>query len=163
MASFNKVILLGNLTRDPQLSYLPSGTAAVEFSVATNRKFTGQDGQQREEVCFTDCRMYGKRGEVISKYFKKGSPILIEGRLVYDSWTAQDGSKRSRLRVQAENFEFVGGGTQGSGGNSGGYGGYQDAPQGYGQSQAPQQPQAPQQHPEAYGSHDDYDPTDVPF
>ncbi len=108
MASYNKVILLGNLTRDPQMSYLPSGSAVVEFGIATNRRWLGQDGQQHEEVCFTDCRMFGKRAEVVQRYFKKGGLIFVEGRLSYDSWTAQDGSKRSRLRVNVENFEFVG-------------------------------------------------------
>ncbi|AQQ08628.1 Helix-destabilizing protein [Sedimentisphaera cyanobacteriorum] len=164
MASFNKVILLGNLTRDPQFSYLPSGTPLVEFSVATNRKFVGQDGQQREEVCFTDCRMFGKRAEVINKYFKKGSSILVEGRLILDSWTTQDGSKRSRLRVQAENFEFTGGGGGGSQ-RQGDYqqGGYQQPYQ-----QQPPQNNQPQQPPQqsssdAFGGGDDFNPDDIPF
>lgn len=115
MASYNKVILLGNLTRDPQLSFTPSQTAVVDFGLATNRRWRGQDGTQRDETCFVDCRMFGKRAEVISKYLKKGQPIFIEGRLNYSTWEAQDGSKRSRLRVHVENFEFVGGGGSGSG------------------------------------------------
>ena len=124
MASFNKVILLGNLTRDPQLSYLPSQTPVVEFGLATNRKWTAQDGSQRDETCFVDCQMYGKRAEVINKYLKKGNPLFVEGRLKFDSWQAQDGSKRSKLRVFVENFEFIGGGQRaGGGGGQGGYGG----------------------------------------
>jgi len=112
MSSYNKVILLGNMTRDPQLSYLPSNTAVVEFGMAMNRTFRKQDGSQGEEVCFVDCQMFGKRAEVINKYFSKGSPIFVEGRLKFDSWQAQDGSKRNKLRIFVENFEFVGGGQQ---------------------------------------------------
>jgi single-strand DNA-binding protein len=108
MASYNKVILMGNITRDPQLSYLPSQTPVVEFAIATNRRYKKQDGSQGEDVCFTDCQMFGKRAEVVNKYFKKGDPIFVEGRLKFDSWQAQDGSKRSKLRVFVENFEFVG-------------------------------------------------------
>lgn len=109
MSSFNKVILMGNLTRDPQLSYLPSQTAVVELGLAVSRRFKKQDGTQGEEVCFVDCQMFGKRAEVVNKYFSKGNPIFIEGRLKFDSWQGQDGSKRSKLRVFIENFEFVGG------------------------------------------------------
>lgn len=108
MSSYNKVILLGNLTRDPQLSYLPSQTAVVEVGLATNRKFKKQDGSQGEEVCFVDCQMFGKRAEVINKYLHKGDQLLVEGRLKFDSWDAQDGSKRSKLRVFIESFEFMG-------------------------------------------------------
>jgi len=109
MANFNRVLLMGNMTRDPQLSYLPSQTAVAEFGLAMKRTFKKQDGSQGEEVCFVDCQIFGKRAEVINKYFKKGDPIFIEGRLKLDSWQAQDGSKRSRLRVFVENFEFIGG------------------------------------------------------
>ena len=114
MSSFNKVILYGNMTRAPQLSYLPSNTAVVEFAMAMNRTFRKQDGSQGEEVCYVDCQMFGKRAEVINKYFQKGDPIFVEGRLKFDSWQAQDGSKRSKLRVFVENFEFVGGRSGGS-------------------------------------------------
>jgi single-strand DNA-binding protein len=109
MANLNRVLLMGNMTRDPQLSYLPSQTAVAEFGLAMNRKFKKQDGSQGEEICFVDCQIFGKRAEVINKYFKKGEPIFVEGRLKLDSWQAQDGSKRSRLRVFVENFEFIGG------------------------------------------------------
>ena len=108
MANFNKILLIGNLTRDPQLSYLPSETAVVDFGLAVNRRWTGQDGSQRNETCFVDCRMFGKRAEVINKYCKKGNPLLVEGRLTFDSWTAQDGTRRSKHRVTVENFEFLG-------------------------------------------------------
>lgn len=107
MANFNKVILLGNLTRDPQLSYLPSQTPVVDFGLATNRRWTGQDGQQREETCFVDCRAFGKPAETINKYCKKGRPLLVEGRLTFDSWTGQDGTKRSKHRIMVEGFQFM--------------------------------------------------------
>ncbi len=108
--SFNKVILIGNLTRDPQLSYTPNQTAIVEIGLATNRKWKGQDGTQHDETCFVDCQMFGKRAEVLNKYMHKGNPLFVEGRLTFDSWQAQDGTKRSKLRVLIENFEFLGGG-----------------------------------------------------
>ena len=110
MANFNKILLLGNLTRDPQLSYLPSQTAVVEFGLAVNRKWTGKDGEKKEETCFVDCRSFGKQAETINKYLTKGRPVFIEGRLTFESWTAQDGTKRSRHRVIVENFQFLGGG-----------------------------------------------------
>ena len=107
MVNFNHVILAGNLTRDPQLSYLPSQTAVVEFGMATNRRYKKADGSQGEEVCFVDCQMFGKRAEVINKYMHKGDPLFVEGRLKFDSWQVKDGSKRSKLRIFIENFEFV--------------------------------------------------------
>jgi single-strand DNA-binding protein len=107
MASFNKVLLMGNLTRDPQLSYTPNQTPVVDFGLATNRKWTGQDGSQREETCFVDCRAFGRQAENINKYLSKGQGVFIEGRLTFDSWTAQDGTKRSRHRVTVENSQFL--------------------------------------------------------
>lgn len=129
MASFNKVLLMGNLTRDPQLSYTPSQTAVVDFGVATNRKWTAQDGGQRDETCFVDCRAFGRMAENINKFFSKGKPIFLEGRLTYDSWTAQDGTKKSRLRVTIENFQFLPG-------TGGGGGGPEHADQSYGGDQS---------------------------
>ena len=111
MACFNKVLLMGNLTRDPQLSYLPSQTAVVEFGLAVNRRWTGKDGAKKEDTCFVDCRAFGKPAETINKYLSKGRPVFIEGRLDFDSWTAQDGSKRSKHRVTVENFQFLGAGS----------------------------------------------------
>lgn len=107
MASLNKVLLLGNLTRDPQLSYLPSQTAVVDFGLAVNRKFKGQDGQLKDDTCFVDLRAFGKTAEIINQYVGKGDPLLVEGRLQYDSWTAQDGSKKSKLRVTVENVQLL--------------------------------------------------------
>ena len=106
--SYNRIILLGNLTRDPELSYLPSQTAVVNIGIATNRKWKSKDGQQKEEVCFVDCVAFGKTAENINKYFTKGKAIHIEGRLQFDSWKAQDGSKRSKHKVAIDNFTFIG-------------------------------------------------------
>jgi single-strand DNA-binding protein len=109
MASFNKVLLIGNLTRDPQLSYLPSQTAVVDFGLAVNRRWKGQDGENKEETCFVDCRAFGRPAETINKYLSKGRQVFVEGRLTFDQWTSQDGTKRSRHRVTVENFQFLGG------------------------------------------------------
>jgi len=117
MANFNKVLLMGNLTRDPQLSYLPSQTPVVDFGMAVNRKWTSKEGESKEEVCFVDCRAFSRTAENISKYVKKGQQLFIEGRLVYDAWTAQDGTKRSKHRIQVETFQFIGG-PKGAGGGA---------------------------------------------
>src|SRR5204863_5187719 len=86
MANFNKIILVGNLTRDPQLKYLPSQMAVVDFGLAVNHKFRTKTGEDREEVCFIDCSCFGKGAEIINQYCQKGKPILVEGRLKYDTW-----------------------------------------------------------------------------
>lgn len=117
MANFNKVLLIGNLTRDPQLSYTPSQTAVVDFGLAVNRRWKGQDGENKEETCFVDCRAFGRTAENINKYMTKGRPLFVEGRLTFDSWTAQDGTKRSRHRVTVENFQFLGSAGGQAGGN----------------------------------------------
>ena len=114
MANFNKILLLGNLTRDPQLSYTPNQTAVVDFGLAVNRRWTGQDGSAREETCFVDCRAFGKQAETINKYLTKGRQVFVEGRLTFDSWTAQDGTKRSKHRVTVETFQFIGSGQSGA-------------------------------------------------
>jgi single-strand DNA-binding protein len=119
MANFNKVFLIGNMTRDPQLSYLPSQTAVVDFGLAVNRNWTDKDGQKREDTCFVDCRAFGKPAETINKYMKKGNPILVEGRLTFDSWTGQDGTKRSKHRITVESFQFLGGSPRSDGSGSG--------------------------------------------
>ena len=119
MPSYNKVILMGNLTRDPQLSYLPSNTPVVEIGLAVNRRFKKQDGSQGEEVLFVDCRTFGRTAEVINQYFKKGEPILIEGRLQLDQWTDKEGGKRSKHRIHIDSFEFVSSRGGGPGGGEG--------------------------------------------
>jgi len=108
MASFNRVILLGNLTRDPELRYTPKGTAVARLGVAVNRQWKTDTGEQKEEVTFVDVDAFGRHAEVIGQYFKKGRPILIEGRLKYESWDdKQTSQKRSKLMVVLESFQFV--------------------------------------------------------
>jgi len=110
-ANFNKVILAGRITRDPQLSYTPSQVPVVDFGLAINEKWKGQDGQQREETTFVDCRAFKRTAEVINEHFSKGKPILVEGKLHFSSWEdKQDGKKRSKLRVTVHGFEFMGDG-----------------------------------------------------
>jgi len=104
----NKVFLAGNLTRNPELKYLPSQTAVVEFGMAINREWKDKAGEKQSEVCFVDCVAFGKMAENINKYVGKGDPFFVEGRLTFDSWAAQDGSKRSKHRVTVENFQFLG-------------------------------------------------------
>ncbi len=114
----NMLIIAGNLCRDPQLSYLPSQTPVVEFSVATNRTFKKTDGSKGEEAAFVEVKAFGKVAENLNKYFKKGSPIFLIGRVKFDSWTGKDGSKRSKLYMMAENFQFVGSSSTGDSGAS---------------------------------------------
>ncbi len=109
MPSFNKVILMGNLTRDPELRVTTNGLSICKISLATNRVFNSQDGERREEVTFVDVDAFGRQAEIISKYMAKGRPILIEGRLKRDSWETQQGEKRSKLFVVLERFQFMGG------------------------------------------------------
>jgi single-strand DNA-binding protein len=125
MPSYNKVLLMGNLTRDVQLKSVAGGQAVAEIGIAVNRKFKLKDGTEKEEVTFVDCECWGPRADVIAKYFSKGKPIFIEGRLKLDSWEDKDGQKRSKMRVVIEDFQFIegrgGGGGSGSGGDDGGY------------------------------------------
>jgi single-strand DNA-binding protein len=109
MATFNKVMLIGNLTRDPQLKQLPSNSSVVEFGLATSRKFKTAAGEEREETCFVDCAAFGKQAEVIAQYCQKGKPLFVEGRLKYDSWEDKQGfGRRSKVSVVVENFQFLG-------------------------------------------------------
>jgi single-strand DNA-binding protein len=109
MASLNKVFLLGNLTRAPELRYTPGGMAVCEFGLAVNRKFTSNN-QEKEETCFVNIVVWGKQGESCQRYLEKGSTAMIEGRLQYDQWDDREtGKKRSTLRVVAERVQFIGG------------------------------------------------------
>lgn len=123
MASFNKVILAGNLTRDPQVSMLPSNTPVCEFGLAMNRRWRSQNGEMKEEVCFVDCRAFGRQAETLGQYMSKGKPILVEGHLRFEQWESKEGGKRSRLSVVVENFQFLGTGGGGGTGEGGGGGG----------------------------------------
>lgn len=108
MASLNKVLLIGNLTRDPELRYTPSGTAVADLSIAINRKYTTASGEKKEETCFVDVTLWARRAEVASQYLKKGSSLFVEGRLHLDKWENNEGQKRSKLKVVAQNFQFIG-------------------------------------------------------
>lgn len=112
MANLNKVILLGNLTRDPELRYIPSGTAVATFTVATNRAYTLASGEKREEACFVRVVTWSRQAELCGQYLSKGSPVCIEGRLQSRSWETPDGQKRSTLEVVAQNVQFLGRGAK---------------------------------------------------
>jgi single-strand DNA-binding protein len=148
MAGFNKVLLMGNLTRDPQLKYLPSQTAVAEFGVACSRKFKSAQGEDREDVLFVDCSAFGKTGEVINQYFTKGKPIFIEGRLKLDQWEdKQGGGKRSKITVVVDTFQFIGGRDGGGGGGGGGGGSYDSGGEGDSRPPARSAPPRPQSAP----------------
>jgi single-strand DNA-binding protein len=130
MANFNKVVLVGNLTRDPELRYTPKGTAIAKLGLAVNRVWTNEAGEKKEEVTFVDVDVFGRTAENVGQYMRKGRPILIEGRLKLDQWDdKQTGQKKSRLGVVAENVQFLG---SASGGGEGG-----------GSASAPPAPRAP--------------------
>src|SRR5437868_6488799 len=119
MPNFNKVILAGNITRDPELRYTPKGTAVAKIGLAINRNWKDESGQQKEEVTFVDVDAFGRQAEVISQYLKKGRPILIEGRLKFDQWEdKQTNQKRSRLGVVLESFSFLDSGRMGEPGSA---------------------------------------------
>lgn len=109
MPSFNRVMLIGNLTRDPLVKHLPSDTIVAEFGLAMSRRFRTQSGEEREDVCFVDCAAFGKQAEVIQAYCRKGKLLFVEGRLKYDVWDDKAGNgRRSKLSVVVENFQFLG-------------------------------------------------------
>lgn len=119
---FNKVILVGNLTRDPELRYLPSGSAVCNTSIATNRKFKNQMGEQKEEVCFIDITFFGRTAEIANQYLGRGKKVLVEGRLKLDQWTDQNGAKRSKHSVTVDNMQMLDSrDNPQAGGNSQGY------------------------------------------
>lgn len=147
MASFNKVILLGNLTRDPETRVTANGNTICKLGLAVSRVYSTREGERKEETTFVDIDAFGKQAEVITKYMRKGRPIMVEGRLKLDQWETNEGQKRSKLGVVLENFQFVGGRDDNAGGGSSG---------GYEQSSPPQNsaPSAPS---------DDTLDEDVPF
>lgn len=115
MANFNKVILMGNLTRDVEMRTTQGGTSIAKLGMAINRKWSGQGGEQKETTCFVDMTAFGKQAELLNQYVGKGSPLFVEGRLEYSTWESQDGGKKSKLEVIIENFQFLGG-ARGAGG-----------------------------------------------
>ena len=153
MANFNKVILAGNLTRDPELRYTPKGTAVARLGIAINRKWKSETGEMKEEVTFVDVDAFGKTAETIGQYLKKGRPILIEGRLRYETWEdKQTKQKKSKLGVVMETFQFLD-----SGGGRGDGSGASEAP--------PSRPAATSPAPTPEGGEADAPPEgdDVPF
>ena len=122
MASYNRVVLLGNCTRDPEVKYTPKGTAVTELGLAVNRYYSTEGGEKREESTFVDVTLWGHPAEIAGEYVKKGRPVMIEGRLQLDTWDdKQTGQKRSKLKVVGENLQLLGG--RDGGGESGGGGG----------------------------------------
>ena len=135
MASLNKVMLIGNLTRDPEIKYTPKGTAIADIGLAVNRNYTTESGEKREEVTFIDVTLWGRTAEIVGEYCKKGRPLFVEGRLQLDQWDdKQTGQKRSKLKVVGDNIQLLGGreggegGGRPSGGGGGGGGEYQEGP-----------------------------------
>lgn len=173
MPNLNKVMLIGNLTRDPEVRYTPKGTAVTDVGMAINRNFTLDDGERREETTFVDITFWGRQAEVIGEYMKKGRPLYAEGRLQLDQWEDKNsGQQRSRLKVVGENFQFLGGrDDQGGGGGGGGGGGRSYSQSGPpAQSSNPPQQQAPQQQapPQQSSGQQNYEPIreeddDIPF
>ncbi len=135
---YNRVVLVGNLTRDPELRYLPSGSSVCNTAIATSRKFKKNDGSPSEEVCFIDIAFFGRTGEIANQYLKKGSKVLVEGRLKLEQWTDQNGGKRSKHSVTVDSMQML----DSKGGDSGG--GFNPQPQNDSYAQASYQP-APQQ------------------
>ena len=120
VANFNKVILMGNLTRDIELRHTQGGMAIAKFGMAINRRSSTKDGEQRESTCFVDMTAFGKSAELHNQYVRKGSPLFVEGRLEYSTWESQDGGKRNKLEVIVENFQFMSSGNREGGGGGGG-------------------------------------------
>jgi len=140
MASYNRVILVGNLTRDPELRYTPSQTAVTEIGLAVNDRRKNASGEWIEETTFVDVTLWARQAEVANEYLSKGAPVLIEGRLKFDTWEDKEGQKRSKLRVVGERMQMLGGRGGGggrSGGSQGGRDSYADAPAGGRSSSAP--------------------------
>ena len=168
MPNLNKVQLMGNITRDPEVRYTPKGTAVTDIGLAINRNYSTDDGDRREETTFVDITFWGRQAEVIGEYMKKGRPLYVEGRLQLDQWEDKNsGQQRSRLKVIGDNFQFLGGRDEGGqrGGGQGQQSSQQVAPQ-----QQPQQSQQSQQSQQQAPAQQNYDPIppsddddDIPF
>jgi single-strand DNA-binding protein len=113
MPNLNRVMLMGNLTRDVDLRYTPNNTAVAQISLAINHKYKTGDGEQKEEVVFVDCEAWGRTAEVLNQYLRKGRPVYLEGRLKLDQWQDKEGNNRSKLKVVVESFQFIDGKDQG--------------------------------------------------
>lgn len=133
MANLNKVMLIGNLTRDPEVRYTPKGTAVTDLGLAVNRIYATDSGERREETTFVDITLWGRQAEIAGQYMKKGKPIYIEGRLQMDTWQdKQTGQNRTKLKIVGENFQFLGGRDESGGGGAPPQTSYSSAPQGGG-------------------------------
>jgi single-strand DNA-binding protein len=158
MPNLNKVMLMGNLTRDPEIKYTPKGMAIAQFGIAVNRQWSNEAGEKQEEVTFIDIEMFGRKAEVVGEYLKKGRPIYVEGRLKLDSWDDKaSGQKRSKLKVIGETFEFLGD-RQGAGGGGGGGGEGEGRPQSRPTSRPATPPPRPAPDPDLDAGEDD-----IPF
>ena len=156
MANLNRVLLIGNLTRDPELRYTPKGTAVTEIGLAVNRIYSGEDGEKKEETTFVDVTLWARQAEIAGQYLKKGRPVFIEGRLQLDTWDdKQTGQKRSRLRVVAENLQLLGNRQDSEGSSS--FSSSSPAPR-----RGPSAP-APSPKPEPRDPDLDAEPDDIPF
>jgi len=156
MASFNRVILMGNLTRDPELRYIQSGSAVTEIGLAVNDRKKNPNGEWVDETTFVDITLWGRTAEVVCEYCGKGKPLFVEGRLKYDTWE-KDGQKRSKLSVVGDRIQLIGSKEGGSGGGSGNY-----------EGGSYNRPAAPRQQQSSGGGYDTYDQQgppndDVPF
>jgi single-strand DNA-binding protein len=151
MANLNRVLLIGNLTRDPELRYTPKGTAVTDFGLAVSRIYSGEDGEKKEETTFVDVTLWARQAEIAGQYLKKGRPVFIEGRLQLDTWDdKQTGQKRSRLRVVGENLQLLGSRPEGEASSS---------------VPPPRRPSAaaPPSRPEPRDPDLDVEPDDIPF
>ncbi len=158
MASLNKVMLIGNLTRDPEIKYTPKGTAIADIGLAVNRNYTTESGEKREEVTFIDVTLWGRVAEIAGEYCKKGRPLFVEGRLQLDTWDDKaTGQKRSKLKVVGDNIQLLGGREGGGSGAGGG-----EHSEGRPQSRPAGKPAAPPQRPPADPDLDAPD-DDIPF
>jgi single-strand DNA-binding protein len=126
---YNKIIMIGNLTRDIELKYIPSGAAIAKGAIATSHKFKTQTGEQKEEVCFLDFSIFCKSAEILNQYVKKGSKVMLEGRLIFEQWTAQDGNNRNRHTLRVETFKFLDSKADTQNNNGNGYNSYNQGQQ----------------------------------
>jgi len=137
MASLNKVFLMGNLTRDPEVRHTPKGTAVGYLAMAINMSYRAQDGTEKEEVCYVDVVVWGRQAETCRDYLSKGAPVFVEGRLQLDQWEGPEGEKKSRMRVRADRVQFLSRGGGAGGGARGGKGSPAAADDGGGKGSAP--------------------------
>lgn len=169
MPNLNRVMLMGNLTRDPEMRYLPSNTAVTALGLAINRRWRNQQGEQQEEVTFIDCEAFGKVAELLHQYMRKGRPLYVEGRLKLDQWQDKEGHNRSKLKVIVESFQFIdsrpGGGEEITGGSDDMGGGAPSPRTGGGPGRSTPRPQqrTGNQQPPTGDPHQPVGEEDIPF